>query len=110
MSFVAIILIMFTIFLLAGGVYDLMENPIRVLPTPSNPVFWFTGMSDQTLNESAYFMVFLAIGICGGYIVYRSSSLVYRQREVRMLLIIGVTMMVIATICCEVVMMWKGII
>ena len=108
-ALVIVLLIAACIFTLGGGVYDIMENPIRVLPTPSNPVFWFSGMTDQTFNESAYFIIFLIIGISGGYTTFISSRYAYRPREGRMLLLIGIAMMIIATVGSEVILSWKGV-
>ena len=89
--------------------YDIMENPISVLPTPSNPIFYYSGMTDQTLNESMIFILFLVIGVSGGYISFRSTRYAYRPGEARMLLAIGMAMMIIAFIGCETVLSWKGL-
>jgi len=101
------------IFILGGGVYDVIMarqgELIALLPTPSYPRFYYTGMTDQTFNESAYFIIFLTIGVSGGYISFRSSRHAYRPREARMLLMIGIGMMVIATIGSEVILAWKGV-
>lgn len=108
-SLVAFLLIVVAIFTLGGGVYDLMERPIFVFPSPSNPIFYYPGMTDQTLNESMIFILFLIIGISGGYLSFRSTRHAYRPREARMLLAIGITMMMVAFIGCEIVLMWKGL-
>jgi hypothetical protein len=86
-----------------------MEQPISVLPTPSNPIFYYPGMTDQTFNESLIFILFLIIGVSGGYLSFRSTRRVYRPREAKMFLSIGVTMMIIAFIGCEIVLSWKGL-
>lgn len=96
-------------FILGGGVYDIMEQPISVLPTPSNPIFYFPGMTDQTFNESMIFILFLSIGISGGYLSYNSTLRAYRPREARMILAIGVAMIVVAYIGCETLLTWKGL-
>jgi len=82
---------------------------IAILPTPSYPRFYYTGMTDQTFNESAYFIIFLIIGVSGGYISFVSSRRAYRPREARMLLLIGIALMVLATIGSEVILTWKGL-
>ena len=108
-SLIATILIIVTIFILGGGVYDIMEKPISILPTPSSPVFYYQGMSDQTLNESLIFILFLIMGVSGGYISFRSTRHVYRPREAKMFLAIGLTMMIVAFIGCETLLLWKGL-
>lgn len=112
-SIIAVLVLALSIFILGGGVYDVIQARLgelqTVLPTPSYPRFYYTGMTDQTFNESAYFIIFLIVGVSGGYISFRSSRHAYRPREARMLLMIGVAMMVLATIGCEVILTWKGL-
>jgi len=112
-NIVAAILIVVSIFILGGGVYDAIEarlgNLVTILPTPSYPRFYYTGMTDQTFNESAYFILFLIIGISGGYLSYRSGRFAYRPREARMFLLIGIAMMAVAIIGSEVILSWKGL-
>ena len=108
-SLIAFLLIVVAIFILGGGVYDIMMHPPSVLPTPTSPQFYYTGMSDQTLNESIIFVLLLTIGISGGYISFRSTRHAYRPREARMFLAVGITMMIVAFIGCEVLMSWKGL-
>jgi hypothetical protein len=104
---------MIAILLLAGGLYDIIEarlgNLVTLLPSPTNPQFYYSGIADQTLNESVYFMVFLIMGISGGYISFRSSRYAYRPREARMLLLIGIALMIVATLGSEVILSWKGL-
>jgi hypothetical protein len=112
-NIVAAILIVVSIFILGGGVYDAIEarlgNLVTILPTPSYPRFYYTGMTDQTFNESAYFVLFLIIGISGGYLSYRSGRFAFRPREGRMFLLIGIAMMAVAVIGSEVMLSWKGL-
>ena len=108
-SLIAFLLIAIAIFILGGGVYDIMDKPISVLPTPQNPIFYYSGMTDQTFNESLIFILFLTIGISGGYLAFRSTLHAYRPREAKMFLSIGVTMLILAFIGCEIMLAWKGI-
>ncbi len=109
----AILFVTVSIFLLAGGVYDVIQarlgSLVTLLPSPQYPQFYYTGMSDQTLNESIYFIVFLVMGISGGYMSYGSSRHAYRPREAKMLLVVGAALMIVATIGCEVILSWKGL-
>ncbi len=98
-----------TIFVLVGGLYDLMERPVIVFPSPSQPIWYYSGMNDQTLNESLFFGLAMVMGVSGTYLAYRSTRHAYRPREARMFLIVGVVLMSVAFICCEVLMAWKGL-
>jgi len=106
-TLIVVLLVAFFIFVFGGGIYDMMENPPRILPSSSNPIFWYQGMSEQTFNESAYFVVFLLMGVSGGYLVFMSSRIGHRPREAKMLLLVGIAMMVIATTYSEVVLHLK---
>ncbi|MFH0896763.1 MAG: hypothetical protein V1850_01775 [Candidatus Bathyarchaeota archaeon] len=108
-SMLILFMVVIAIFILGGGVYDLMQKPISVLPTPSNPIFYYSGMTDQTLNESMIFILFLIIGISGGYLSFRSTRHAYRPREARMYIAIGVTMIIVAFIGCEAILALKGV-
>ena len=106
MSFVFVAV---TIFILGGGIYDLMERPIIVMPSPSQPIWYYSGMSDQTLNESLFFSLALVMGISGVYIAFRSTRHAYQSREARMLLLVGIVLVLLAFISSEVLMSWKGL-
>ncbi len=108
-SLIAFFLVVVTIFILGGGIYDIMEKPISVLPTPSSPIFYYQGIGDQTLNESMIFILLLIIGVSGGYLSFRSTRHAYRPREAKMFLAIGIVMMIVTFIGCEVILAWKGV-
>ncbi len=108
---ISILVITITVLLLGGGLYNIIEaglgRLVILLPSPTNPQFYYFGMADQTLNESAYFILFLIMGISGGYISFRSSRHAYRPREARMLLLIGIALIIVATIGTEAILSWK---
>ena len=108
-SLIAFILIAIVTFILGGGVYDIMDKPISVLPTPQNPIFYYSGMTDQTFNESLIFILFLTIGISGGYLSFRSTRHAYRPREAKMFLSVGAIILLLAFIGCEIMLAWKGV-
>jgi hypothetical protein len=86
-----------------------MEQPLAVLPTPSSPIFYFPGMTDQFLNESIIFMLFLLMGISGGFVAFRSTRYAYRPKEAKMFFIIGLALLIVAFLGCETMLLGKGI-
>ena len=85
-----IVVIVFVGFVLAGGIYDILEHPISLLPTSSGYSVLIKGtLGQQTLNESliAAFLYFL--GVAGLYMLLRSTRYAYRPRNAYLLLILG---------------------
>jgi hypothetical protein len=105
-SVIAFITIALSIFILGGGVYDIMERPMAVLPTPGNPSF-HPDISQQFLTESISFIFLLVIGVPGGYISFRSTRHAYRPREAKMTLALGVLMLILAVIGSEAALLLK---
>lgn len=77
-------------FILAGGVYDLLEHPISLLPTPSGYSVVISGtLGQQTLNESLIAGFLYMLGLGGLYMLLRSTRFAYRPRNAYLLLMIG---------------------
>jgi len=83
--------LIFVSFILAGGMYDLTENPITLLPTSSGGYnFLIPGsLSQQTINESLAAWFMYALGIGGLYLLLRSTRSAYRPRSAYLLLVLG---------------------
>jgi hypothetical protein len=85
-------------FFMAGGVYDLLEKPVSLLPRSSGQGWTFiypSGIGAQTLNESILSGLLYLIGVAGFYMLYRSTRFAYRPRNAYILLILGLVMTVI---------------
>jgi len=92
----AIAVVLFIGFVLAGGVYDILEHPISLLPTSYGYSVVIQGtLGQQTLNESliAAFLYFL--GVAGLYMLLRSTRYAYRPRNAYLLLILGTLMVLV---------------
>lgn len=97
---IMILLIVFSIFVFGGGIYNIMEQP-------SNQIFFFPGLGGQFFNESLIFMLFLVMGLTGGLLAFRSARYTYRPREAKMFLLIGLTLLVVAFIGTEMILSLK---
>jgi len=107
---VALVLILISIFILGGGVYDILMQPLILLPTSTTTRFFYFGLRDQSLTESLVFMVLLTIGISGLYLSFRSSKLIYRPREASIMLFISVALIITAFLCCEYILILKQVV
>jgi hypothetical protein len=79
-----------SIFLLGGGIYDILEQPIIAFVYNSRIIPYYPqALNDQLLGESIASMVLYSIGIIGLVIMYRSTKYAYSPREAFTWLMIG---------------------
>ena len=101
---IIIALVTVTVFLLGGGVFDVVEKNIpTIVPGPNQQWTFFVryNLSGQTLTESVFSMIFYAIGIAGFYLMFRSTRYTYRRRQAWIFLSVGICMGILAFIGCE---------
>ena len=91
-----------SIFLLGGGIYDIIERPIviggwqvRILP------FYPRGLNEQFLGESIFVMILYALGVSGFILIYQSTKYVYRPRQAYLMLVIVVSIVALTYIFVE---------
>ena len=87
-----IIVVGLAVFFLAGGIYDLLEKPVSLLPRASQQGWTFIypgGLGGQTLNESLLAAILYLLGLSGFYMLFRSTRFAYRPRNAYILLILG---------------------
>ena len=78
------------VFILMGGVYDILEHPISLLPTPGGYKVLIPGtLGQQTINESLIAGFLYMLGFGGLYMLLRSTRYAYRPRNAYLLLIVG---------------------
>ena len=100
---VAISAVAASLFLLGGGIYDILIQPIVAIVASGGRIisFYPFGISDQLLLESIIIMVFYALGVSGFLIAYRSTKYAYNPRQAYRFLLVGATLLLIAYIVIE---------
>jgi Na+/proline symporter len=89
---VSIIMILFTVFIAGGGIYDLLDNPPSLYPVGNRWVAVHPFQGEQTINESIVSMI-LNVFMVGGLIVsYMSAKVSNDSRRANMMLIIGIAL------------------
>ena len=89
-SVLAILVVTIVGFILAGGIYDLTNSPISLLPTTTGYSVLIKGtLGQQTLNESLIAAFLYMLGLVGLYMLLRSTRFAYRPRNAYLLLILG---------------------
>ncbi len=92
-----------SIFLFAGGVYDMIMKPIVAYVSGSTIIsFYPYGITEQFLLESVLVMIFYALGFAGLLVSYRSAKHASNPREAYRFLLVGVVLFVVSYILLEV--------
>ena len=90
-------LLFVVVFVLAGGIYNIAENPLPMGQTSSALVPVFKSSSEQFLLESLIAALFFAIGSGGFYMIRYSTRFAYDIRTSLTLLILGILLALIAS-------------
>lgn len=95
-----IALMAFAAFVLAGGVYSLVEimsgRVLTMLPLARGWTFIYPGnLNMQTVNESLISGMLYFLGAVGFYMVLRSVRLAYRPRQAYLTLVIGLMLVLL---------------
>lgn len=103
-SAIALIAIAASIFLLGGGVYDILQQstiPIAIFTQSGGQggflfLYPYPSLNDQFIAESAFIMILYAMGFIGFYVTYQSTKYAYNTRQAYMMLIAGVMFIILA--------------
>lgn len=95
-----VVLMAFAVFILAGGVYSMVEvmsgRALTMLPAARGWTFIYPGnLNMQTINESLISAMLYFLGAVGFYLVLRSVRLAYRPRQAYLSLMIGLMLVLI---------------
>jgi len=103
MFVVAVLAVATSVFLLGGGVYDLLEKPLlAIISTGGRIVVYYPyDLNAQFLVESMIVMIAYAIGVVGLILTYQSTKYVYRPRQAFILLLVGCILIIISYIFTE---------
>ncbi len=94
---IALLTVALSIFLLGGGVYDILTKPVGIVPLQGRWIFYVPfRINEQSLNESIFVILLYAIGFGGFFSIFRSTRYAYKPRQAFMLLFIGIILIVLA--------------
>ncbi len=99
---IAVTIAAVSIFLLGGGVYDILEKPLVGIPVGRRILFFYPGtVQQQTVYDSLYAMISYSFGLMGILLVYQSTKYAFRPRQAFILLIVGAMFILIAYVSME---------
>lgn len=97
----ALIAVGFCIFLLGGGVYDILQQPLIGFPRGRLLSYFPGSIHEQVLLGSITVMIIYGIGVAGFLLTYQSTKYAYKPRQAFMLLLTGITLIFIAYLYLE---------
>ena len=100
---IGILTVAASLFLLGGGIYDILIKPIVAIVASGGRIisFYPYGITEQLLLESVIIMIFYAMGFAGFIIAYRSTKYAYNPRQAYRFLLVGVVLLLIAYVLVE---------
>ena len=108
MLVITVVAVAFSIFLLGGGVYDILEKPLLAIPLSGRWIFYYPyTVHEQSVLDSLIAMLLYAIGATGFWLTYQSTKYAYKPRQAFIFLLIGATFIVIAYLYIEYVIWLK---
>lgn len=96
-SVITLAILVVFVFVFAGGVYDLLEQP----PLLAYGMPFWPALHEQTLGESIAIACSYVIGIAGLFIAVKSATIAHKPRQAITLLFVGVMMLVAAFVVCQ---------
>jgi len=98
---IAAIVTAFSLFLLAGGIYDILEQPLSAIFFSGRVLFFYPYLQAQVIVESIGVMIAYAMGVAGILLMYQSTKYAYKPRQAFMMLLSGVVLILFAYIYIE---------
>lgn len=93
--------IAFTVFLFAGGLYDLILKPLPAVYINSRFIIVSPYISTQFVSDSIAAAILYSLGMMGLITIYQSTRYLYKPRQAYMMLIVGFALMLMAYIFLE---------
>jgi hypothetical protein len=93
--YLSIAVVTFCLFILGGGIYNILENPPTIIPLQSGYSSIHPYMSDQTVTEGYVIMLTNAAIVAGFYMTYRSTQVAYNRSNANRWLIAGIFLIVL---------------
>ncbi|MFB0545165.1 MAG: hypothetical protein ACETVN_05595 [Asgard group archaeon] len=91
-----------SLFLLGGGIYDILIKPIvAYFASGGRMIVFYPSLTDQFLLESIIIIVFYAIGFAGFLIAHRSTKYAYNPRQAYRFLLVGCVLLIIGYVLIE---------
>jgi len=89
------------VFLFAGGLYDIIVQPLVAFYNGQRFYFLYPDISSQFIFDTVVAAILYTVGFIGLMSIYQSSRHAYNSRQAYMTMIIGITLLAVAYIFIE---------
>ncbi len=87
----AALAVVFVLIVIAGGVYDIINNPPAFIQTSSSGGTAISPyLGEQTINESVVTIFLGLFGFLGLYLIYRSTQILYDRSKANTMILAGI--------------------
>jgi hypothetical protein len=93
--YISLGVVIFCLFVLGGGIYNILENPPTIVPLQNGYSSIHPYMSDQTVTEGYVIMLTNAATVAGFYMAYRSTQVTYNRTSANRWLIVGIALIIL---------------
>ncbi len=83
-------IVIFSLFVLSGGLYNILENPPIYIPYGSRYLTLHPYLSEQTVYESIFVFLSNAAVFVGLWLSYRSAQVAYDKSKANRWLVLGI--------------------
>jgi hypothetical protein len=94
-NYISLAVIFFCLFILGGGIYNILEEPASMLGLPSGPSSLHPYLNEQTSTEGWIVMLINGFIILGFYMTYRSTQIAYNRTSANRWLIGGIALIIL---------------
>jgi len=90
--YISVSVVIFCLFILGGGIYNILENPPSIIPLQNGYSSLHPYISDQTVTEGYVIMLTNAAIVVGFYMSYRSTQVSYNRTSANRWLVAGIAL------------------
>jgi len=99
---ISILAIAIAIFLLGGGLYDIIMKPYPAVYYSGRFIFLYPQLSEQFITDSIVVITLYTLGFVGLVAIYQSTKYAYKPRQAYMMFLVGLSLLLIAYVFLEV--------
>ena len=94
-KYISFAIVAFCVFILGGGIYNILDNPPSIIPLQNGYSSVHPYMNEQTSTEGYVIMLTNAFTIIGFYMTYRSTQIAYNRTSANRWLMAGIALIIL---------------